>query len=99
MDARVPYRPAYLEFLRAHSAKAWLVFVNFLNDREMGGPATPETWKVAYQVAMHVMGLKQDHRLSPYTIHVHPDVRTPKDRLGDIRRHVPVAQLDRAAVS
>jgi hypothetical protein len=67
-------RLAYLEFLRARNVKAWLVLVNFLNDSEMGGPNTPETWEAAYQVAMHVMGLRQDHRLSPYVIHVYPDV-------------------------
>jgi hypothetical protein len=51
-----------------------LVFVNFLGDKEMGGPTTPQTWEAAYQVAFHVMGLRRDHALSAFVVHVYPDV-------------------------
>jgi hypothetical protein len=67
-------RIAHLDFLRAHGVPSWLVFVNFLGDTEMGGPTTPEVWEAAYQVAFHVMGLRRDHPLSPFMIHVHPNV-------------------------
>jgi hypothetical protein len=50
------------------------VLVHFLNDHEMGGPTRPETWEAAYQVAFHVLGLSRRHPLSPYVLHVYPDV-------------------------
>jgi hypothetical protein len=67
-------RICHLEFLRGHDVPAYLVLVNFLNDGEMKGPATQETWEAAYQVAFHAMGLDKRHKLSPYIIEVFPDV-------------------------
>jgi hypothetical protein len=67
-------RLAHLHFLRGQGQPAYLVLVNFLNDTEMGGPTTPETWLAAYEVAFHVMGLPRRHGLSPYIIEVFPDV-------------------------
>jgi hypothetical protein len=67
-------RLAHLQFLRDDGAPAYLVLVNFLNDREMGGPSTPETWEAAYQVAFHVLGLGKRHPLSKCVIHVYPDL-------------------------
>jgi hypothetical protein len=68
-------RIAHLEFLRGQGVRAHLVLVNFLNDSDMGGPATPEAWRVAYQVAFHVMGIPKRHALSPFILDVYPDVR------------------------
>jgi hypothetical protein len=67
-------RIAHLHFLRRNGAPAWLVLVNFLNDREMGGPTTSEAWRAAYDVAFHVMGLGKRHALTPYIIEVFPVV-------------------------
>lgn len=69
---QIANRLAFLHFLRSHNVPAWLVFVNFLGDREMGGPTTPEEWAAAYQVALHVMGLEKDHAFAPRVIHVYP---------------------------
>jgi hypothetical protein len=67
-------RLCHLQFLRDHDVPAFLVLVNFLNDRDMNGPTSRETWDAAYQVAYHAMGLKARHALSPYIIEVFPDV-------------------------
>ena len=67
-------RLAHLAFLRAQGASAYLVLVNFLNDSEMKGPTTVETWEAAYEVAFHAMGLPKGHRLARYVVHVYPDV-------------------------
>ncbi|WP_225767180.1 hypothetical protein [Inquilinus sp. Marseille-Q2685] len=72
-------RLAHLQFLRNQGQPAYLVLVNFLNDAEMDGPTTPEAWKAAYEVAFHVMGLPQRHKLSRYVIEVFPDVAGAKD--------------------
>lgn len=67
-------RLAQLQFLHENNVKAYLAFVNFLNDAEMEGPTTTEAWEAAYKVAFRVLGLGNRHRLSRYVIHVHPDV-------------------------
>jgi len=67
-------RFAHLHFLRSHNRPAWLVLVGFIRDSDMNGPETAREWDVAYEVAMHVMGLSMRHPLSRYVIHVHPDV-------------------------
>jgi hypothetical protein len=67
-------RLAHLDFLRQRGVSAWLVLANFVGDREMKGPATAEAWEAAYQVAEHVMGLPRRHKLSPWIVHVCPDV-------------------------
>lgn len=71
---QIANRIAHLYFLRSNGVPSWLVFVNFLGDKEMGGPTTSEAWESAYQVAFHVMGLRKDHQLSRYMIHVYPSV-------------------------
>jgi hypothetical protein len=74
LHRRPPRRLAHLQFLRSHGVPAWLVFVNFLDDKEMAGPTTPEAWEAAYQVAFHVMGLRRNHPLSRFMVHVYPAV-------------------------
>lgn len=66
-------RLAYLSILRENNVRAWLVLVNFLNDREMNGPTTSEAWEAAYEVAFHVLGLPRRHKLSEFIVHVYPD--------------------------
>lgn len=67
-------RLAHLEFLRRQGVEAWLVLVNFVGDRDIGGPAARGEWEAAYAVVQHVMGLKADHRLSHHVLHIYPNV-------------------------
>ena len=67
-------RISHLHWLQTQGVRAWLVLVNFVGDGEMGGPATPEAWHAAYQVAFHVMGLSKRHRLAQYVVEIFPDV-------------------------
>ena len=50
------------------------MLVSFLDDAEMSGPASSEAWDAAYAVMHHVMGLRADHPLSRYVVHLHPQV-------------------------
>ena len=65
-------RVAHLYFLRENGEKAWLVLANFVGDREMHGPDSPTEWEAAYEVVWHVLGLRKNHPLSRYIIHVYP---------------------------
>ena len=67
-------RLAFLWFFRESGKPAWLVLANFVGDEEMDGPKTAAEWQAAYQVAYYAMGLRRDHPLSRYVIHVYPDV-------------------------
>jgi len=67
-------RLAHLWFLRNSGVEAYLLLVGFLDDEGMGGPHSSETWKAAYQVASHALGLPTNHRLSRYIVHSHPRV-------------------------
>lgn len=71
---QIANRIAHLHFLRSNGVPTWLVFVNFLGDKEMEGPTTPEAWEAAYQVAFHVMGLRKDHLLAAFIVHTYPTV-------------------------
>ena len=68
-------RIAHLWFLRENGVDARLVFVSFINDREMDGPASEAVWAAAFDVADHALGLSPGHKLKPFIHHVHPDVR------------------------
>jgi hypothetical protein len=68
-------RLSHLHFLHRHGIRAWLILVNFVGDREMGGPTTSEVWEAAYEVAFHVMGLPKRHSLSSFVFHVYPAVQ------------------------
>ena len=78
-------RVAHLEFLRAQGRDAYLVMVNFVNDREMNGPTCAETWEAAYKVAFHAMGLPKRHPLTPFIIEVFPDVTQHAEALYEQR--------------
>lgn len=73
-------RLAHLHFLRSRGIPAWLIFVNFLGDDDMGGPRTAEGWRSAYTIAAHVMGLPKRHNLSRYIVEVFPVVAMLKYR-------------------
>ncbi|MGV8841082.1 MAG: hypothetical protein ACWA6X_12355 [Bauldia sp.] len=88
-------RLAHLHFLRREACPgprsggvpALLVFVNFIGDDDMGGPAGAAEWEGAFRTAEYAFGLppsKSDvsdldhpgsHALSPFIRHVHIDVR------------------------
>lgn len=69
-------RLAHLDFLRrVHGKRAWLIFVYFVGDEDMKGPASKDEWEAALQVTRYVMGLERNHPLSRYIIDVFADVR------------------------
>jgi hypothetical protein len=53
-------RLAHLHFLRKNGIKAWLVLVNFIGDRDVGGPMTQAEWLSAYRVVWHVLGVSEN---------------------------------------
>ena len=67
-------RVAHLDLLRTNGVSAWLILVNFLGARDVKGPLTTEAWEAAYEVAFHVIGLTRRNALSPYILHVYPNV-------------------------
>ena len=71
-------RYAHLHWLGSRGVDGRLVLVNFLGDREMGGPDHAREWEAAYAVAHYAMGLGKRHRLAPYVLEVFPDVRQGK---------------------
>lgn len=68
-------RLAHLHFLHREGVPATLVFVNFLNDTDMGGPADAAAWDGAFRAAEDALGLPRTHPLSPFIRHVPIDVR------------------------
>jgi hypothetical protein len=69
-------RLAHLMFLREHKINARLVFLNFTGDDNMKGPNSASAWEVAYEVAEHVLGIPQTHKLSKYILHAYVDVKS-----------------------
>lgn len=68
-------RLGHLYLLRVvNDLPAWLVFVHFVNDHNMGGPVTREEWQGAIKVRRILLGLSERHRLSRYVIDVFVDV-------------------------
>lgn len=68
-------RLSFLWWLRNQGVAAELLFVSFLNDKDIGGPSSPETWEAAFAGADYTLGLPSRHKLSRYVHHVTPDVR------------------------
>lgn len=69
-------RLAHLYLLReANRIPAYLVFIYFMGDKEVEGPATKEEWVSAIQVVEGVLGLHEKHRLKPYIIDLFIDVK------------------------
>jgi hypothetical protein len=52
-------RLAHVDFLRRNGLQAYLLFVYFLNDLEMGGPKTPDEWKGAIRLVHRCLGLRE----------------------------------------
>jgi len=79
-------RLAHLYLLRElNNIPAYLVFVYFLNDQEMNGPATKEEWIAAIQVVEEVLGLGEKHRLKPYIIDLFIDVNDIETAIKDLK--------------
>jgi hypothetical protein len=66
-------RLAHLYLLRQNDLPAYLVFVYFLNDSEMSGPATIDQWKGAIELLHTYLGITR-HKLQKYTADVFIDV-------------------------
>ena len=67
-------RIAHLDFLRRNGIEAHLLFVSFIQDTDMGGPATAEEWHVAFRTADYALGLPKRHSLRPFIHHTFPNV-------------------------
>lgn len=76
-------RLAHLYLLRElNDIPAYMVFVYFVGDRGMGGPATPGEWKSAIQVVKQLLCLRENHRLSKFVVDVFIDVAQIEGRGG-----------------
>ena len=70
-------RLASLYFLRhKNNLDAHLVFVNFVNAVDVGGPTSPEAWSAAYLMLHAALGLPERHPLYQFVHHVTLDVST-----------------------
>ncbi len=68
-------RIAHLWWLRSHGVSAHLLLVGFLNDTDMNGPGSAETWHAVTDAAFDALGLSGNRPLSKWVHHVTPDVR------------------------
>jgi hypothetical protein len=66
-------RLAHLHLLRKNAKDAYLVFVYFLNDREMKGPSTVSEWQGAIRLLKACLGIGK-HKLSKYIVDLFIDV-------------------------
>jgi len=66
-------RLAHLYLFRQNDLQAYLVFVYFLNDVEMSGPATAEEWRAALDLLHAYLGLGR-HKLQKYIVKIFIDV-------------------------
>jgi hypothetical protein len=77
-------RLAHLYFLRVkNNLLAYLLFVYFIGDGSVEGPASKAEWLGALQVMKLLLGLDKKHKLSPYVIDVFIDVSNPRHFLID----------------
>jgi hypothetical protein len=68
-------RLAHLHFLRTmQNQSAWLVFVYFVGDSDMEGPATEGEWRAALTVIKRIMGLSERNELGPFVLEVFPRI-------------------------
>jgi len=66
-------RLAHLYLLRElNGIPAFLVFVYFIGDTDMGGPGTKEEWEGGIKLMESFLGLRR-HRLSRYVVHMFID--------------------------
>lgn len=69
-------RLAHLHFLRRQKplVNAYLVFVYFVGDTSVDGPATKEEWLGAIKIIKNYLGIDRKHRLAPYILDLYIDV-------------------------
>jgi len=68
-------RLAHLYLLRVlNEVPAYLIFVYFVNDKDMNGPQTIDEWKGALSLLTSYLGIGR-HRLKPYIADIFIDVR------------------------
>lgn len=68
-------RLAHLYLLRKlNKLPAYLLFVYFLNDKEMGGPTTKLEWEAAIALLEDFLGIRERHSLSAYVVRAFVDV-------------------------
>lgn len=73
-------RLAHLYLLRElNGVDAYLLFVYFVNARDMDGPKSIDEWRAAIQVLEGALGIPTRHKFSDYVIHAFVDV----ERLND----------------
>ena len=68
-------RLAHVDLLRRNGLSAYLLFVYFLNDSEMGGPESAEEWKGAIQLIHRCLGLRK-HLLKDFVADIFVDVKS-----------------------
>lgn len=72
-------RLAHLYLLRKlNKLPAYLLFVYFLNDKEMGGPTTKLEWEAAIALLEEFLGIRERHSLSAYVVRAFVDVELLK---------------------
>jgi len=72
-------RLAHLYLLRKlNKLPAYLLFVYFLNDKEMGGPTTKLEWEAAIALLEEFLGIRERHSLSAYVVRAFVDVERLK---------------------
>lgn len=68
-------RLAHLYLLRKRNKlPAYLLFVYFLNDKEMGGPTTKLEWEAAITLLKEFLGIRKRHSLSAHVVRAFVDV-------------------------
>jgi len=68
-------RLAHLYLLREiNSLPAYLLFLYFINDEEMGGPSTQLEWEGAIHLLESFLRIRRPHRLAQYVLHAFIDV-------------------------
>jgi hypothetical protein len=72
-------RLAHLHLFRQNDLPAYLVFVYFLNDAEMNGPATVDTWKGAIELLHTYLGIRRN-KLQKYIADVFIDINRIPNR-------------------
>lgn len=68
-------RIAHLYLLRElNNIPVYLVFLCFINDKEMKGPTTIEEWQASIHKLETHLGLPAVHKLSDYIMHIYLDI-------------------------
>lgn len=68
-------RIAHLYLLRElNKVPAYLVFLCFINDKDMKGPISEKEWQVSINELETYLGLPAQHKLSKYILHVYLDI-------------------------